>query len=143
MKKSPTRISKCARSSRRKKPCAAGFHVYDLTYGAVGPEDVLVAIDDSIVRGTTLRRSILRILGRTNPRKIVIASTAPQIRYPDCYGIDMSELGNFIAFQAAVSDQAARTGPSAGRSIQGMQGRTGQAQGRTAQLREGYLRRVD
>ena len=78
-------------------------HVYDLTYGAVGPEDVLVAIDDSIVRGTTLRRSILRILGRTNPRKIVIASTAPQIRYPDCYGIDMSELGNFIAFQAAVS----------------------------------------
>ena len=78
-------------------------HVYDLTYGAVGPEDVLVAIDDSIVRGTTLRRSILRILGRTNPRKIVVASTAPQIRYPDCYGIDMSELGNFIAFQAAVS----------------------------------------
>lgn len=69
----------------------------------MGPEDVLVAIDDSIVRGTTLRRSILRILGRTNPRKIVVASTAPQIRYPDCYGIDMSELGNFIAFQAAVS----------------------------------------
>ena len=63
----------------------------------------VIMIDDSIVRGTTLRRSILRILGRTNPRKIVIASTAPQIRYPDCYGIDMSELGNFIAFQAAVS----------------------------------------
>ena len=63
----------------------------------------VVMVDDSIVRGTTLRRSILRILGRTNPRKIVIASTAPQIRYPDCYGIDMSELGNFIAFQAAVS----------------------------------------
>ncbi len=78
-------------------------HVYDLTYGAVGPEDVLVALDDSIVRGTTLKKSILRILGRTNPRKIVVASTAPQIRYPDCYGIDMSELGNFIAFQAAVS----------------------------------------
>ncbi|MEG0024829.1 MAG: amidophosphoribosyltransferase [Akkermansia sp.] len=78
-------------------------HVYDLTYGAVGPEDVLVAIDDSIVRGTTLKKSILRILGRANPRKIVVASTAPQIRYPDCYGIDMSELGKFIAFQAAIS----------------------------------------
>ncbi len=78
-------------------------HVYDLTYGAVGPEDVLVAIDDSIVRGTTLKKSILRILGRTNPRKIVIASTAPQIRYPDCYGIDMCEMGTFIAFVAAVS----------------------------------------
>ena len=78
-------------------------HVYDLTYGAVGPDDVLVALDDSIVRGTTLRKSILRILGRTKPRKIVIASTAPQVRYPDCYGIDMSELGKFIAFQAAIS----------------------------------------
>lgn len=76
-------------------------HVYDITYGVVGPEDALVAIDDSIVRGTTLRKSILKILARTNPRKIVIASTAPQIRYPDCYGIDMSELGKFIAFQAA------------------------------------------
>jgi amidophosphoribosyltransferase len=78
-------------------------HVYDLTYGAVGEEDVLVALDDSIVRGTTLRNSILRILSRTHPRKIVIVSTAPQIRYPDCYGIDMSELGKFVAFQAAVS----------------------------------------
>ena len=78
-------------------------HVYDLTYGAVGSEDVLVALDDSIVRGTTLKKSILRILGRANPRKIVIASTAPQIRYPDCYGIDMSELGKFVAFQAAIS----------------------------------------
>lgn len=77
-------------------------HVYDITYGQVSPEDALVCIDDSIVRGTTLRRSILKILSRTNPRKIVIASTAPQIRYPDCYGIDMSELGKFIAFQAAV-----------------------------------------
>ena len=76
-------------------------HVYDITYGVVGPNDALVAIDDSIVRGTTLRKSILKILARTNPRKIVIASTAPQIRYPDCYGIDMSELGKFIAFQAA------------------------------------------
>ncbi len=78
-------------------------HVYDLTYGAIGPDDVLVALDDSIVRGTTLRKSILRILGRAKPRKIVIASTAPQVRYPDCYGIDMSELGKFIAFQAAIS----------------------------------------
>lgn len=77
--------------------------VYDLTYGAVSGQDVLVAIDDSIVRGTTLKTSILRVLGRTKPRKIVIASTAPQIRYPDCYGIDMSELGKFIAFQAAIS----------------------------------------
>lgn len=78
-------------------------HVYDLTYDAVRPDDILVAMDDSIVRGTTLKRSLLEILGRTHPRKIVIVSSAPQIRYPDCYGIDMSELGKFIAFQAAVS----------------------------------------
>lgn len=78
-------------------------HVYDVTYGIVAPEDNLVCIDDSIVRGTTLRRSILRILGRLNPKKIVIASTAPQIRYPDCYGIDMSEIGKFIAFEAAIA----------------------------------------
>jgi len=78
-------------------------HVYDVTYGMVGPDDALVALDDSIVRGTTLKRSILKILARTNPRKIVVCSTAPQIRYPDCYGIDMSELGKFIAFQAAVA----------------------------------------
>jgi amidophosphoribosyltransferase len=78
-------------------------HVYDITYGVVGKDDALVCVDDSIVRGTTLKRSVLKILSRTNPRKIVIASTAPQIRYPDCYGIDMSELGKFIAFQAAVS----------------------------------------
>lgn len=77
-------------------------HVYDITYGVVKPDDCLVCIDDSIVRGTTLKESILQILSRTNPRKIVIASTAPQIRYPDCYGIDMSELGKFIAFKAAV-----------------------------------------
>ena len=63
----------------------------------------MVCIDDSIVRGTTLKKSILKILGRSRPRKLVIASTAPQIRYPDCYGIDMSELGKFIAFQAAVA----------------------------------------
>ena len=78
-------------------------HVYDITYGVVEPKDNLVCVDDSIVRGTTLRRSILRILKRLNPKKIVIASTAPQIRYPDCYGIDMSEIGKFIAFEATVS----------------------------------------
>ena len=78
-------------------------HVYDITYGVVRSDDNLVCIDDSIVRGTTLRESILQILSRTNPRKIIIASTAPQIRYPDCYGIDMSVLGKFIAFQAAVA----------------------------------------
>ncbi|ACB76985.1 amidophosphoribosyltransferase [Opitutus terrae] len=78
-------------------------HVYDITYGSVQPGDYLVCIDDSIVRGTTLRKSILRILARLQPRKIVIVSTAPQIRYPDCYGIDMSEIGKFIAFEAAVA----------------------------------------
>jgi len=78
-------------------------HVYDVTYGVINPGDKLVVIDDSIVRGTTLKKSILKILARTNPSKIVICSTAPQIRYPDCYGIDMSELGKFIAFQAAVA----------------------------------------
>ncbi len=78
-------------------------HVYDITYGSVDPgKDNLVCVDDSIVRGTTLRKSILRILTRLNPRKIVIVSTAPQIRYPDCYGIDMSEIGKFIAFEAAI-----------------------------------------
>jgi len=77
-------------------------HVYDITYGIVKEKDCLVCIDDSIVRGTTLKESILKILSRTKPRKIVVASTAPQIRYPDCYGIDMSELGKFIAFKAAV-----------------------------------------
>ena len=78
-------------------------HVYDITYGVVQPTDSLVCIDDSIVRGTTLKESILNILSRTKPRKIVIASTAPQIRYPDCYGIDMSELGKFIAFKATIA----------------------------------------
>ena len=77
--------------------------VYDITYGVISEDDNLVVLDDSIVRGTTLKRSILKILARTRPRKIVICSTAPQIRYPDCYGIDMSELGRFIAFQAAVN----------------------------------------
>lgn len=77
--------------------------VYDLTYGAVNSDEVLVAIDDSIVRGTTLKMSLLRLLARSKARKIVIASSAPQVRYPDCYGIDMSEMGKFIAFQAAIT----------------------------------------
>ncbi|MDD5727586.1 MAG: hypothetical protein PHV59_03390 [Victivallales bacterium] len=78
-------------------------HVYDITYGLVRPHlDSLVVIDDSIVRGTTMRQSILKILDRTQPRQIVIVSSAPQIRYPDCYGIDMASLGQFIAFEAAV-----------------------------------------
>lgn len=77
-------------------------HVYDITYGSVNPGDNLVCVEDSIVRGTTLRKSILRMLKRLQPRKIIIVSTAPQIRYPDCYGIDMSELGKFVAFEAAI-----------------------------------------
>jgi len=78
-------------------------HVYDITYGSVYPTDNLIVIDDSIVRGTTLKQSILRILDRLNPKKIVVVSSAPQIRYLDCYGIDMAKLGDFIAFQAAIS----------------------------------------
>jgi amidophosphoribosyltransferase len=79
-------------------------HVYDIAYGTVeAGKDNLVVIDDSIVRGTTLKRSILRILDRLGPKRIVVASSAPQIRYPDCYGIDMARLGDFIAFQAAIS----------------------------------------
>ena len=79
-------------------------HVYDVTYGTVRPGiDSLVVIDDSIVRGTTLRESIIRMLDRLGPVKIIIVSSAPQIRYPDCYGIDMSRMGDFIAFQAAVA----------------------------------------
>lgn len=78
-------------------------HVYDITYGTVrAGEDTLVVIDDSIVRGTTLRESIIRMLSRLKPRRIVIVSSSPQIRYPDCYGIDMSKMGDFIAFNAAV-----------------------------------------
>lgn len=78
-------------------------HVYDVTYGIVRPGiDSLVVIDDSIVRGTTLRQSIIRILDRLHPRKIVVVSSAPQVRYPDCYGIDMSRMGEFIAFKAAI-----------------------------------------
>lgn len=78
-------------------------HVYDITYGTVRKdEDTLVVIDDSIVRGTTLKESIVRMLSRLRPKKIIIVSSAPQIRYPDCYGIDMSKLGDFIAFRAAI-----------------------------------------
>jgi amidophosphoribosyltransferase len=78
-------------------------HVYDITYGKVSQKDNLVMIDDSIVRGTTLKQSILRILDRLGPKKIIIVSSAPQIRYPDCYGIDMAILGDFVAFQAAIA----------------------------------------
>jgi amidophosphoribosyltransferase len=79
-------------------------HVYDITYGTVRPgQDTLVVIDDSIVRGTTLKESIIRMLSRLKPKRIIIVSSAPQIRYPDCYGIDMSKMGDFIAFNAAVA----------------------------------------
>jgi len=79
-------------------------HVYDVTYGVVQPnKDTLVVIDDSIVRGTTLKKSIIKILDRLNPKKIVIVSSAPQIRYPDCYGIDMTRMREFIAFNAAIA----------------------------------------
>jgi len=79
-------------------------HVYDTTYGVVNPGvDTIVAVDDSIVRGTTLKQSVLKILDRLKPKKIIIVSSAPQIRYPDCYGIDMSRMGEFVAFEAAIS----------------------------------------
>ncbi|MEY2811821.1 MAG: hypothetical protein RI991_816 [Bacteroidota bacterium] len=79
-------------------------HVYDITYGTVEKDvDTLVVIDDSIVRGTTLKESIVRMLSRLSPKKIIVVSSAPQIRYPDCYGIDMSKLGDFIAFKAALA----------------------------------------
>ncbi len=78
-------------------------HVYDITYGTVRKnEDTLIVIDDSIVRGTTLKESIIRMLGRLQPKKIIVVSSAPQIRYPDCYGIDMSKMGDFVAFKAAI-----------------------------------------
>ena len=77
-------------------------HIYDVTYGVIKPTDNLVIIDDSIVRGTTLQKSILKMLDRLNPKKIIIVSSAPQIRYPDCYGIDMAKIDNFIAFKAAL-----------------------------------------
>ncbi len=78
-------------------------HVYDISYGSVDKGDNLVIIDDSIVRGTTLKKSILRILDRLSPKKIIVVSSAPQIRYPDCYGIDMAKLEDFVAFRAALS----------------------------------------
>jgi len=78
-------------------------HIYDITYGIVKPTDNLVIIDDSIVRGTTLKQSILTMLDRLGPKKIIVVSSAPQIRYPDCYGIDMAKLEDFIAFQAALA----------------------------------------
>jgi amidophosphoribosyltransferase len=77
-------------------------HVYDVTYGVVKPEDSLVIIDDSIVRGTTLKKSIIKMMDRLNPRQIVVVSSAPQIRYPDCYGIDMARLEGLVAFRAAL-----------------------------------------
>ena len=78
-------------------------HVYDVTYGVIKPQDTLVIIDDSIVRGTTLKKSIIKMMARLEPKKIVVVSSAPQIRYPDCYGIDMAKLEDFIAFRAAIA----------------------------------------
>ena len=79
-------------------------HVYDITYGTIRPGiDSLVVLDDSIVRGTTLKQSIISILDRLGPKNIVVASSAPQIRYPDCYGIDMAKISDFIVFQAAIA----------------------------------------
>ena len=78
-------------------------HVYDVTYGVIKPTDNLVIIDDSIVRGTTLKMSILKMMDRLHPKRIVVVSSAPQIRYPDCYGIDMAKLEGLIAFQAALA----------------------------------------
>ena len=77
--------------------------VYDTTYGLINDTDTLIVLDDSIVRGTTLRECIFRILDRLGMKKIIVVSTAPQIRYPDCYGIDMSKMNEFIAFEAAIS----------------------------------------
>jgi len=78
-------------------------HVYDVTYGVIKPTDNLVIIDDSIVRGTTLKKSIIRMMDRLNPKRIVVVSSAPQIRYPDCYGIDMAKLEGLVAFRAALA----------------------------------------
>jgi amidophosphoribosyltransferase len=77
-------------------------HVYDITYGVLKPTDNLVIIDDSIVRGTTLKKSIIKMMDRLKPKKIIIVSSAPQIRYPDCYGIDMANLESLVAFRAAL-----------------------------------------
>ena len=77
--------------------------MYDITYGSLNDTDSLVIIDDSIVRGTTLQKSIIKMLDRLSPKKIIIVSSAPQIRFPDCYGIDMAKMTDLIAFRAAVS----------------------------------------
>jgi len=78
-------------------------HIYDVTYGVVKPEDNLVIIDDSIVRGTTLKKSIIKMMDRLKPKRIVVVSSAPQIRFPDCYGIDMARIEDFVAFKAALA----------------------------------------
>ena len=111
-------------------------HVYDITYGSLVPgEDNLVIIDDSIVRGTTLRQSIISILDRLGPKKIVIVSSSPQVRYPDYYGIDMSRMSDFIAFKAAIGDaQHHRL------RLPQEQGAGRPAQGADGELREGHLR---
>lgn len=88
--------------SQEKARTDLASHVYDISYGSVSETDNLICLDDSIVRGTTLKQSIVKILARLRPKQIIIVSTAPQIRYPDCYGIDMSQLHKFIAFEAAV-----------------------------------------
>jgi amidophosphoribosyltransferase len=88
--------------SQEKARADLASHIYDISYGSVSETDNLICLDDSIVRGTTLKQSIIKILARLNPKQIIIVSTAPQIRYPDCYGIDMSQLHKFIAFEAAI-----------------------------------------
>ncbi|QXD22478.1 amidophosphoribosyltransferase [Opitutia bacterium ISCC 51] len=88
--------------SQEKARTDLASHVYDISYGSVAETDNLICLDDSIVRGTTLKQSIVKILARLRPKQIIIVSTAPQIRYPDCYGIDMSQLHKFIAFEAAI-----------------------------------------
>ncbi|MDA0346520.1 MAG: class II glutamine amidotransferase [Verrucomicrobia bacterium] len=88
--------------SQEKTRTNLASHVYDISYGSVSQTDNLICLDDSIVRGTTLKQSIIKILARLKPKQIIIVSTAPQIRYPDCYGIDMSQLHKFIAFEAAI-----------------------------------------
>lgn len=103
-KKWPSRISSCVPlSPKRNSRNDLAAHVYDITYGSLIPHvDNLVIIDDSIVRGTTLKQSIIGILDRLHPKKIVIVSSSPQVRYPDYYGIDMASMDQFIAFKAAI-----------------------------------------
>lgn len=114
-------------------------HVYDISYGTVSSQDNLVVVDDSIVRGTTLKTSVIKILSRLKPKKIIIASTAPQIRYPDCYGIDMSQIGKFIAFQAAVALLKERGQEGLIREV--YQDCCAQAQGPTAELKN-HVKRI-